>query len=331
MGGIVAVVGGVGGEVMSWHLKKLSGEIYGPVDLPTLQTWAKDGRIAPEDQLSQDQKTWSPAPQLADLAMDWKVELRDGSMYGPLNVLAVKELVEDGSVSRRAKMAHKVSGEVSVVSEVLLSALIAQDAKLQSQIESLAGRLQELEANPSRPKAAAGGGEKSQETEAKLRRDLKSLVAERDNYRHKAEKWQGLYMDEQAKSGKREKDLLDELHQAKLGAAQGVPAGSARAPSSAVDPKEVLQLRQEVERWKTMYEQARAVAQAEQAKTQKAQRETSAGDVVPRSVLQEVERKLAQVEKSYQQLLRQLNRSLSGGSRDARLPPPDHLRRRDVS
>lgn len=315
---------------MSWYLKKLSGEIYGPVDLPTLQAWARDGRVAPDDQLSQDQKQWSPAPQLADLAMDWKVELRDGAMYGPLNVLAVKELVEDGSVSRRAKMAHKVSGEVSLVSEVLLAALIAQDAKLQSQIESLVNRLQDMETQSANPKGAGAGQRNTPDAEAKLRHDQKTLVAERDNYRHKAEKWQGLYMDEQAKSGKREKELLDEIHQMKLGAAKGTSAGAAQARPG-TDPKEVLQLRQEVERLKAMYEQARAVAQSEQSKAQKAQRETSSGDVVPRSVLQEVERKLAQVERSYQQLLRTLNRNLAGGSRDTRLPPPDHLRRRDIS
>ncbi|MFH0953153.1 MAG: GYF domain-containing protein [Verrucomicrobiota bacterium] len=323
---------------MAWYLKKQNGEIYGPVDLPTLQDWARDGRVAPQDQLSQDQKSWSPAPNLADLAMDWKVELRDGTLYGPLNLFALKELVEDGSVSRRARVVHKVSKEASVVSEALLTAVLAQNTKLQSHVEALVARLQQAEKKGPEPKAQ---GEReappsSPGGDAQVQRELKTVTAQRDDYRHKAEKWEGLYMDEQSRAGKREKELLDEIHGLKMAAAQKPPApAEAKKPAAngpkPVDPKELALLRQEVDKWKKLYEQARTLVQTEQAKAQQVQQQSRGGDTVPRSVLEEAEHKLAQVERSYRQLLRTLNRNVSAGAHDQRLPPPDNFRRRDLS
>ena len=104
-------------ERMNRYLKRNDGEVYGPVDLPTLQLWATDGRVAPDDKISADRETWTPASDLAELSMEWKVELRDGSIYGPIHILALRDLIHDGTVSRRAKIKHKQSGEEQVACE----------------------------------------------------------------------------------------------------------------------------------------------------------------------------------------------------------------------
>ena len=50
---------------MSWYLQKNDGETYGPVEMDELQHWAAEGRIAPQDKLSQDNKHWAAAPDAA--------------------------------------------------------------------------------------------------------------------------------------------------------------------------------------------------------------------------------------------------------------------------
>ncbi|HAS82850.1 MAG TPA: hypothetical protein DCS43_09325, partial [Verrucomicrobia bacterium] len=66
-----------------WFLKIEEGSVFGPSDMPTLVDWARQGRIAPGHQLSEDKKAWIPAERVPELDMVWMVELSDGSYYGP--------------------------------------------------------------------------------------------------------------------------------------------------------------------------------------------------------------------------------------------------------
>ncbi|HIE10491.1 MAG TPA: hypothetical protein EYP62_02650 [Kiritimatiellae bacterium] len=86
-------------EVRKWTLRKADGSHFGPVPLGVLKQWASDGRIAPEDEISQDGSHWVRAANLPALEMRWEVILPDGSTYGPLNIMAIGELLLDGSVS----------------------------------------------------------------------------------------------------------------------------------------------------------------------------------------------------------------------------------------
>ena len=89
---------------MNWHLKKADGEtVYGPVDEKTLEAWAADGRISPFDKVSSDQKEWKPAPQVDALKMEWTVDLDDGRQFGPLHVLAFRELVRSRRTEARGE------------------------------------------------------------------------------------------------------------------------------------------------------------------------------------------------------------------------------------
>lgn len=93
-----------------WYLKKGSGTIYGPVDLESLQAWARDGRIAPEDQVSTDRETWEPAPDLPPLEMRWFIELPGGGTYGPAHMAAFIDMLNEGALDPETPIRFKADG-----------------------------------------------------------------------------------------------------------------------------------------------------------------------------------------------------------------------------
>lgn len=113
---------------MNWYLRKADQTIYGPVDLPTLCAWATHARIMPDDELSPDNQTWQAAPSLADLKMEWFIDLGDDQRYGPLHVLALAELVRDGSAPASQAVVHATDGTTGTIAEILLPILMAQPA-----------------------------------------------------------------------------------------------------------------------------------------------------------------------------------------------------------
>ena len=270
---------------MSWYLKKISGEVFGPVELAALETWATDGRVAPDDQLSQDQVSWIPAPERPELGMDWIGELDGGATYGPLHLFSLRDLLQDGSISRRSRITNRQSGEASTVGDVLMPVLMARDVKLQSTVDSLAKRLEEAE---QRAAKAAGKGEGARE--AQLRHELELATRMKDDFQHKMQKWESLYATEEANSRKREQQLQQEI-QALKAAAGGAPAPAAadgqalkqqleeeRAAARAREaqlqeegaalkrsprkggPKATGDLQHQAEKWKKLYDEEQASA-----------------------------------------------------------------------
>lgn len=115
---------------MSWYLKKADGNVFGPVDDDACAQWAREGRIVPGDQLSEDQLTWLEPASLAQLGLDWFIPMEDGSPYGPLHALALSELIADGELGLDDTIAHRETREVHRVAEVLLPALQRYAASL---------------------------------------------------------------------------------------------------------------------------------------------------------------------------------------------------------
>ncbi len=122
---------------MHWYLKKQDQSIYGPVDLNTLQRWAEDGRIAQGDELSKDQKKWTPPSELKDLHMIWMVELPDGTSYGPVNVLALREPIENGEVTIFCRLTTASGKEETTVGEALMEQLLLKNKDLQEELQNL--------------------------------------------------------------------------------------------------------------------------------------------------------------------------------------------------
>jgi len=100
------------GGAREWFVKINEGDIYGPVDLVTLQQWSEQGRIEPENEISEDQKTWIAAEELPELEMDWMTELEDESIFGPFNIQLATELLNRGVISESTIIKNRKTGEI---------------------------------------------------------------------------------------------------------------------------------------------------------------------------------------------------------------------------
>lgn len=85
-------------SIAKWMVKRPDGSTFGPAPLEELCVWARDGRIGPEDEVSADESTWQPAPSLEALGMVWTVDLGDDQVFGPLNGVALANLVREGAL-----------------------------------------------------------------------------------------------------------------------------------------------------------------------------------------------------------------------------------------
>ena len=340
---------------MTWHLKKGDGEIYGPVDLAQLKLWATDGRVAPDDSLSEDKQHWTPAHDLAELGMDWKVTVNENEVFGPLHLLAFRDLLLDGQVSRRSQITHKQTGQTLMLCEALLPVLLAENVRVQTQVESLAKRADEAEKRVTDLQAKPAAGVPGRDSQAQLKKEIKEAASRKDELRQEVQRLQKALEEERASARQREQDIRKELAAAPVAAA--VPDASAQneiadwkkrfedavaaARSREKESDEQIRalklklseesaLQGEVDKWKKLYENVRGVAQAEKARVKEAQQQAAPSGFVPKSQLDEVERRLGQVERSYQQLLRTLNRNVPQPIPGTASGRPDQLRRRDI-
>lgn len=115
---------------MEWYLKKAGGDVFGPVTTATLRQWAAGGRIAHDDQISNDQEVWMPAVDMPDLGLDWMVELSQDKIYGPFHLLALGDLIREGSIPAAAPIVHRITGERHILHEALLLVVLEQNTRL---------------------------------------------------------------------------------------------------------------------------------------------------------------------------------------------------------
>ena len=130
----------------TWYLRADDDSEYGPVTLDELKDWASHCRIGPDHRLSRDRSEWLKARDVEALDMNWYVELVDGTRYGPLNLLAVRSLMEDGSVTADATLKHGRTNETWLASQILTPQVMEmrETIRLQEEkISDLAARLQE--------------------------------------------------------------------------------------------------------------------------------------------------------------------------------------------
>jgi hypothetical protein len=82
-----------------WFLRKQEdGSTFGPVQFDQITRWAAAAQIAPHDTLSSDGQTWTKAPMLPQLRMDWLVELTTEHYYGPTTFGALREFIRLGEI-----------------------------------------------------------------------------------------------------------------------------------------------------------------------------------------------------------------------------------------
>src|ERR1041385_2591677 len=84
----------------SWFLRKhADGSVFGPISFDQLSRWASAAQVAPQDLVSTDRETWLKAPMLAQLGMDWLVEITSEHYYGPTTIGAIQEFLRLGDIN----------------------------------------------------------------------------------------------------------------------------------------------------------------------------------------------------------------------------------------
>lgn len=121
------------GSEKKWKIRDpKENKIFGPATMEMLKTWAQDGRLAPGQELSCDDRNWFAVESLPDLEMDWVVSLPDRVFYGPVNREAMKELIRSGELSEECPQFVRMKpGEDSPV------LMRQENAELKKQLELL--------------------------------------------------------------------------------------------------------------------------------------------------------------------------------------------------
>lgn len=251
-----------------WYLRKNDGTVYGPVPLPDLCRWAADGRVEPGDQVSNDSTSWQSAADLPDLEMDYTILLHDDTAYGPVHLLAVQELLIDGSIRGTTWVAHKETGEKKPAADWLVPRLIEQDAQLRAEAKALQDQLEALQIEPPPPapedteEDLATGTPSDEalreidkwrslyETERTTREQVEEALANKpaDEALQEMDKWQSLYETEQAtreqveqtltSQNKEIRDQLNELQTAKETLTQEINELQEQLSQSQFQPEE---------------------------------------------------------------------------------------------
>lgn len=98
-------------RTQQWYLRKFEdGSVFGPVGFEQLEHWAGSAQVAPHDVISTDQVTWTKAPMLPQLAMDWLVEVTSERYYGPTTLGSVQEFVRLGDIDGETFIVNACDG-----------------------------------------------------------------------------------------------------------------------------------------------------------------------------------------------------------------------------
>lgn len=102
-----------------WFLRKHEdGNTFGPVQFEQISRWAAAAQIAPHDTLSNDGQTWSKAPMLLQLGMDWLVELTSEHYYGPTTMGALREFIRVGEIDGETVVINTCDGTRRHIREI---------------------------------------------------------------------------------------------------------------------------------------------------------------------------------------------------------------------
>ena len=103
----------------SWFLRKHEdGSTFGPVLFDQIARWAATAQIAPHDTLSNDRQIWVKAPMLAQLGMDWLVELTSENYYGPTTLGALQEFIRLGEIDGETLVINTRNGTRCKIQEM---------------------------------------------------------------------------------------------------------------------------------------------------------------------------------------------------------------------
>ena len=136
-----------------WLLKKHgSGNVHGPVPFEKLLEWADAAQINAQDSISNDGKTWTKAPMIEELRMDWLIEVKGSPLYGPTSAGAILEFLNLGEIDASTPIVNCCTGETMSVAESPFyleadtSRLISRVAELENELRIASETITNLEA-----------------------------------------------------------------------------------------------------------------------------------------------------------------------------------------
>ena len=117
-----------------WFLRILDKSIFGPVDLDTLCDWANQARIIPGHHISSDKTNWTAVETIHEFRMIWEVAMKNGDIYGPINISLLKSLIQDDIINTTATITNITTGETSTIINQMMD-LINEDYNLRIRLE----------------------------------------------------------------------------------------------------------------------------------------------------------------------------------------------------
>lgn len=94
-----------------WYVKIGGSQIFGPVVLETLISWAEQARVLADHEVSPDRQHWQLAKTLPELKLDTIVQLPNGTSGGPFNRKAAEALIASGKIPANAKLISPVENQ----------------------------------------------------------------------------------------------------------------------------------------------------------------------------------------------------------------------------
>lgn len=91
-------------DTRQWYVRMESGgAVFGPVRTSGLLVWTTQGRVLPDDEVSEDQIHWRAAQELPELEMNMLIAHPNGTFIGPFHKDALQVLIQEGKIPPDAK------------------------------------------------------------------------------------------------------------------------------------------------------------------------------------------------------------------------------------
>ena len=128
-------------ESQKWFLRILDKSIFGPVDYKTLCNWANQARIIPGHHISSDQINWLAVETIREFRMIWTVTMKNGDIYGPINISLLKNLIQNDIIDATASITNLTTGKTSTIINQIID-LINEDCNLHIRLEEAYSKIQ---------------------------------------------------------------------------------------------------------------------------------------------------------------------------------------------
>ena len=164
-----------------WFLRKHEdGNIFGPLSFAQLARLAFAAQVAPHDSVSTDQISWMKAPMLAELGMDWLVEVTSERYYGPTTLGAIQEFLRLGEITDETLVINSCDGSRHRIAEM------AEEFATIPEVET------ESEAGPAASGMAINVQDRIRDLEQSLREERRALHESEERCRDLEQKYREL-------------------------------------------------------------------------------------------------------------------------------------------